>query len=970
MHASVKRKKTSKALVVIIALTMLLSLMPSAAWAEPIDGAKIESAGSNEELSKKVSAADSEPYFEIDVSQKSVSLATEEITDEVTDIIAESGSASSKQDKVVDALEESGLYTAEAEGKSKVEVSSIYANRRILLFAKKSDDIDTFDAEEAAYYNGQYLLSYNDEEETKTAYEALCNKYGEENVLLDAVAKIDAQSWGTEYMNMDAEKEKAASGKAVTVAVLDTGINRTHELFAGRDILAGYDYVNSDSDPADDHGHGTAIAGIIAESTPANVKILPIKVTSASGSASLINLLYGLQYAADNGADIINLSMGLYAKDKAAFNNYAYYFRQYAGNSDDLVIVCAAGNDSKDLDASGVYDFPGELPETINVSAVDMNGSICDFSNYGSAIDFGAPGYGVIGASSTNDSGYHPVSGTSFAAPHVAAACALVKAESGGNREDVIDALADISEDLGTEGKDVYYGNGCPVFTKDSGSAGTEPGQDTEPNTDPQPGLTDISQAEISNVENKEYTGSPITQSPVIKVNGTVLTEGSDYQLSYDKNVNAGTAVMTVTGTGSYTGSKTVEFTIIAKATSPTVELSQTTFIYDGSVKTPGVTVKSGETVLTEGTDYEVTYPAGRRDVGEYTISVTLKGNYSGSGSAKFVITESSEEPVVSLSQSSFTYDGTEKTPAVTVKAGDTVLVKETDYTLTYSEGRVNTGQYNVTVKLKGNYSGTITKKFEIKPKKTTPVVSLSETTYTYDGSVKSPRAAVKDGDTALTEGKDYILIYPQGREDAGTYVVTATLKGNYEGYGRKEFVINPRAISPQVSLDRNAYIYDGTAKTPSPIVKYGNRTVTDYSISYPSGRTEAGAYRVTVNLRGNYTGSGSATFAIYKKSSPVTASAKTATVKYKNVKKKAQTVKPAKLMTVRNRKGRLRYTLISVKNARYKKYFKVNPNTGTVTVKKKCKKGTYTLRIHVTDSGDNNHSMTTRAVNCKIRVK
>lgn len=153
-----------------------------------------------------------------------------------------------------------------------------------------------------------------------------------------------------------------------------------------------------------------------------------------------------------------------------------------------------------------------------------------------------------------------------------------------------------------------------------------------------------------------------------------------------------------------------------------TFSLSATSYTYNGKTKTPSVTVKDykGKT-LKKDTDYTVSYASGRKNAGTYKVTVKMKGNYSGEKILTFKINPiSASKFKFSLSSTSYTYDGKTKTPGVTVKnANGTKLTKNTHYTVTYASGRKNVGTYKVTVKMKGNYSGTKTLTFKINPQKT-----------------------------------------------------------------------------------------------------------------------------------------------------------------------------------------------------------------------------------------------------------
>ncbi len=151
----------------------------------------------------------------------------------------------------------------------------------------------------------------------------------------------------------------------------------------------------------------------------------------------------------------------------------------------------------------------------------------------------------------------------------------------------------------------------------------------------------------------------------------------------------------------------------------------------------------------------------------------------------------------VVLSSISYTYSGTENKPEVTVTLDGQELTQDTDYTAAYADN-INAGTAAVIITGTGEYSGTVVKNYTIEPKEITPVVTLAETSYTYDGTAKKPAATVKDGAVTLTKNVDYTVSYPSGRINAGKYTVTVKLKGNYAGTGTASFTINkaPQTIT------------------------------------------------------------------------------------------------------------------------------------------------------------------------------
>ena len=233
--------------------------------------------------------------------------------------------------------------------------------------------------------------------------------------------------------------------------------------------------------------------------------------------------------------------------------------------------------------------------------------------------------------------------------------------------------------------------------------------------TEPTPVVTDISKATVSGIANKTYTGKKITQSITVKLGNTTLNNDTDYSVDYKNNKDAGTATVTVTGKGSYSGQIEKTFTINkAKIDSATVTVAAQT--YTGKALTPAPTVKLTNTTLKKGTDYTVKY-TDNTNVGTAKVTVTGKGNYSGTVTKTFTIkAKAIKTAKLSGVSASYKYTGKAQTPTVTVKDGTKTLKKGTDYTVTYKNNKA-IGTATITIKGKNNYSGTVTKTFKIIPK-------------------------------------------------------------------------------------------------------------------------------------------------------------------------------------------------------------------------------------------------------------
>jgi serine protease len=226
-----------------------------------------------------------------------------------------------------------------------------------------------------------------------------------------------------------------ACGEGVTVAVVDTGIAcydgngfmKGTDL-AGTTCVPGYNFVAKNDIAADDQGHGTHVAGTIAQTTNNGVgvaglahcaKLMPVKVLSGRGWGTMADVAEGIRWAADHGAQVINLSLGSDSKSKVVENATTYAYKK------GVVVVAAAGNSGKSV------GFPAAYAGVIAVSATDKNDSIAWFSSRGPEVAIGAPGVGVtqqtICESGKNKCEQWGVfNGTSMASPHVAGAAALL----------------------------------------------------------------------------------------------------------------------------------------------------------------------------------------------------------------------------------------------------------------------------------------------------------------------------------------------------------------------------------------------------------------------------------------------------------------------------------------------------------------------------------------------------------------
>ncbi|MBR6532398.1 S8 family serine peptidase [Candidatus Saccharibacteria bacterium] len=335
----------------------------------------------------------------------------------------------------------------------------------ILIVASATPLADTFGAKTVvSAANNQYFLEYASSEEKDYAFEQISDLsdvdvYKNEECLLDdfesdgagSAGGSDYNSWGIEKMGLDHASELVEnySGKSdIVVAVIDSGLDvkAFNEQFSGK--LAGeYNILNPELGLTDEAGHGSHVAGTIAEGTPSNVKIFPVKI-STYGSMYTTDIIAGVDYVNYyTDADVVNMSLGGPSADRAEHLSLS------ALSANNTTIVAAAGNDGMDMPS-----YPAAFDMTISVAAVDSSLNLATFSNYGSTIDFAAPGVDVFSIGGK-------MSGTSMASPHVAAAAAIAKSFNKSlTLEQVKDFLKTRTIDLGAEGWDHQFGYGFIDF--------------------------------------------------------------------------------------------------------------------------------------------------------------------------------------------------------------------------------------------------------------------------------------------------------------------------------------------------------------------------------------------------------------------------------------------------------------------------------------------------------------------------
>ncbi|MFC7439920.1 S8 family peptidase [Laceyella putida] len=232
------------------------------------------------------------------------------------------------------------------------------------------------------------------------------------------------KQWGPKRVQAHLAWNATQSNGTVKIAVVDTGVQSTHPDLRGK-VLNGWDFVENDNSPQDANGHGTHCAGIIAAATnnrvgiagmAPNAKLLPVRVLNGAGEGTVTDVADGIKYAADQGAKVINLSLGGPESSSTIKSAVDYAWSKGA------VVVAAAGNES-----TSQPSYPAYYSNAIAVASTNPDDTRSSFSNYGTWVDVAAPGANIY--STINGSAYAYESGTSMAAPHVAGIAGLLASQ-------------------------------------------------------------------------------------------------------------------------------------------------------------------------------------------------------------------------------------------------------------------------------------------------------------------------------------------------------------------------------------------------------------------------------------------------------------------------------------------------------------------------------------------------------------
>lgn len=473
----------------------------------------------------------------------------------------------------------------------------------------------------------------------------------------------DTYPWGITRIGADLVHQQSNTGAGIKVGIIDTGLDYTHPDLAGK-YVDGYDFVNGDPDPMDDHGHGTHVAGTIAAvmnetgliGAAPGVSLYALKVLDANGSGSLGNIMAAVEWCVDNNIQITNNSYGIMTDPGTTFK--AVFDAAYA---EGMLQIAAAGNDRTkwySIFFSDIVSYPAWYSSVVAVAATDSANKVASFSSFGPSVELAAPGVSI---ESTIPGGYATWSGTSMATPHVVGAAALVMKSGITSAAAVRTRLQATADDLGVLGRDRDYGYG--LVDADEAVLGTPPlnappsvtitspmdgatftiGQTitfTATATDPEDGVLTSSITWTSSRDGNIGTGGSLNLATltigthdilasVIDINGQV---GSDLvsitvESSTTENTPPVVTISSPNNGGHFFTNEVISFRATASdAEDGNLTSSISWSIYDGI-----------SLVIYEGPDQDLTFP-----IGSYTAIATVADSNSavGEGIIQFTVEE------------------------------------------------------------------------------------------------------------------------------------------------------------------------------------------------------------------------------------------------------------------------------------------------------------------------------------------
>ncbi|MFB3170055.1 Ig-like domain-containing protein [Neobacillus sp. 179-C4.2 HS] len=578
------------------------------------------------------------------------------------------------------------------------------------------------------------------------------------------------------------------------IGVVDTGVNHTfQDLNSLVRVDLGKDFVNSDLDSMDDNDHGTHVSATIAASSDnyysvaginQHASIIPVKVLDEDGRGDMSDVALGIRHAVDNGAKVINLSLGSSSFVQTVEDQLIY------AKQKGVTVIAAAGNDG-----SSTLSYPGRSENVISVGATDNTDALADFSNYGDGIDIVAPGVKI--ASLTKNGEVKYASGTSMATPHVVAVAGLIYAMKPDVKPDqVMSLLTNNTVELGTPGYDTTFGWGRLDAAKVVTAVKKLLVKPGKPTVNP----VDDNDTMVTGTAEKNVTVT------VKNGNTSLGSATSDTYGKYSVSIKPQKAGSTLSITATKDGitSDPAKTTVLDK-TAPSAPSVNEVKDYDKKVagKTEAaakVTVKAGSTILGYATAdkygiYSVTLKSAQK--AGTTLAISAKDKAGNTSKTTYVTVKDKTAPAAPSVNEVKDYDKkvtgkAEAAAKVTVKAGSTILGYATadkygNYSVTLKSAQKAGTTLAISAKDKaGNTSKTTYVTVKDKTAPTAPKVNTvraSSTSVTGTAEANS-KVYVKNGKsiigstTAKSNGSFTVKI-PKQKAESILYVYAKDIAGN-----------------------------------------------------------------------------------------------------------------------------------------------------------------------------------------------
>jgi thermitase len=682
--------------------------------------------------------------------------------------------------------------------------------------------------------------------------------YAEPDFVVQAADTPDDPYFGKQYGLTKVEAPQAwevtTGSPGINIAILDTGVDQDHPDLAAKIV----NNINFTSSPTvdDAHGHGTHVAGIAAAMTDNGIgvaglgyssTIMNVKVLGDGGMGTDGGVALGIIWAADNGAEIISMSLGgtYYSSTLEDAVNYAW--------SKGVVVVAAAGNNGNTIPF-----YPAACTNCIAVAATNAIDAKASGSNYGDWVDMAAPGIGIY--ATFKDSSYGYGSGTSMASPHVAGLAALVfttvsDANGDGNLNDEVRSRIEATcDDIGVSG----IGHGRINAARAVGDVAPVP-----------PGSIS---GQVSDAED----GAPIAVATVSDGTKTATTDAAgEYTIT---DVPLGTYEVTASKSGYQTSSLTVT---VASEDDAVADFSLNEVIVPGSIAGTVADAANGSSIVgatvSDGTRTATTDAAGEYTItdvppGSYEVTASKAGYQSSSltvdvlSGTTAVADFSLDEVIVPGSITGSVTDAEDGSPIVGAMVTDGVRTATTDAAGEYTIADVPPGSYEVTAS-KAGYQGSSSTVTVLSGG--TAVANFSLHEVIVPGSITGSVTDAEDGapifgatvsDGIRTTTTDATGEYTIADVPPGTYEVTAS-KAGYENSTSTVTVVSGGTAVKSFSLDEvilpgsitgSVTDVEGGSPIVGAMVTDGTRTATtDGSGEYTIADVPPGTYEVTASKEG-----------------------------------------------------------------------------------------------------------------------